>query len=108
MNKLEVFNKISNEIYPLTIIHDRYGGTYSDGEFTAWPYEHWDIDENVDADDVSCMTYWHNTEDIAGRGNTIIDAVVDLGKRMKEKYNRFADIDFDTMEDTKKAANEAV
>lgn len=108
MNKLEAFNKISNEIYPLTIISDRYGGTYSGGNFTAWPYDHWGINEDVDADDVPCMIYWDTTDDIAGRGNTIIDAVIDLGKRMKEKYNNFEDIDFDALEDTNEVVNEAV
>lgn len=108
MTKLEAFNKISNEIYPLTIIHDRYSGVYSGGKFTAWPYEHGMIDEDVDADDVSCMTYWYNTEDVAGRGDTIIDAVIDLGRRAKEKYDRFEDIDFDALEDEKEVVNEAV
>lgn len=108
MTKLEAFNKISNEIYPLTIIHDRYGGVYSGGNFTAWPYDHWDIDDGVDGDDVSCMTYWNTTEDLAGRGDTIIDAVIDLGRRAKEEYERFEDIDFDALEDTNEVVNEAV
>lgn len=94
MDKLEIFNKITSEIYPLTIIVDRYGGTYSGGKFTAWHCDHWGIDEGVDSDDVSCATYWIDTKDIVGRGETVIDAVIDLAKRMKEARGEFEDIDF--------------
>ena len=32
-----------NEIYPLTIINDRYAGTYSGGIFTAWNMDYYEI-----------------------------------------------------------------
>lgn len=58
MTKLEAFNKLSNELNPLTITSDRYCGAYSGGNFTAWFYDFWNINDDIDADDVTCQKYW--------------------------------------------------
>ena len=73
----EIIN-IENEIYPLTIVSDRYGGTYSGGNFTAWNLDIDEIPSAINGDDVSCHEFWIEYEIIVGKGNTIQDAIYDL------------------------------
>ena len=44
--------------YPLTIVHDRYNGCYSGGEFTAWNLYPQDVPEEIDSDDVNCCVFF--------------------------------------------------
>ena len=71
------------EIYPLTIISDRYGGTYSGGDFTAWNLDYYEIPTGPAEDDVSCMLFWDTTDIVVGRGNTPQEAVDDLRQRLE-------------------------
>jgi len=68
--------------HPLTIIHDRYNGCYSGGEFTAWNLCPENIPEEIDSDDVSCCVFFNRTRIIYGRGKTPDNAVVDLINRL--------------------------
>ena len=70
------------DIYPLTIIKDRYSGTYSGGQWTAW---------NVDADcvpyghqscDITAHEFWLHNERPVGKGETIEGAIRDLYKKL--------------------------
>ena len=72
-----------NEIYPLTIINDRYTGTYSGGIFTAWNMDYYEIPKDPDEDDVACMLFWAKTDIIVGRGETPQEAVDDLKRRLE-------------------------
>ena len=72
-----------NEIYPLTIISDRYGGSYSGGDFTAWNMDYYEIPTDPDEDDVTCMLFWTKTDIIVGRGDTPQEAVDDLKRRLE-------------------------
>ena len=72
-----------NEIYPLTIINDRYTGTYSGGIFTAWNMDYYEIPTDPDEDDVACMLFWAKTDIIVGRGETPQEAVDDLKRRLE-------------------------
>ena len=77
---------ITKDIYPLTIIKDRYCGTYSGGIYTAWNKDFDEISEAVSADDVSCAKYFDTCREVGivyGRGDTIEEAVDDLIKKMK-------------------------
>ena len=76
-----------NEIYPLTIINDRYTGTYSGGIFTAWNMDYHEIPTDPDEDDVTCMLFWAKTDIIVGRGETPQEAVDDLIRRLEELSN---------------------
>lgn len=69
-------------IYPLTIVSDRYSGVYSGGQFTAWNMAYNDIPLDPILDDVSCMYFWDTTDIIIGRGETPQDAIEDLIKRL--------------------------
>ncbi len=52
--------KNKNDIYPLTIVKDRYGGCYSGGRFTAWNYFFDQIPDEIDGDDPTCFHFWYN------------------------------------------------
>ena len=74
-------------IYPVTIICDRYGGTYSGAGWLAFNLDPEDIPEDVSADDVTCMMFWeqHRQEDLpVGRGATPDEALQDLGTKVPE------------------------
>ena len=86
------YNKYE-DIYPLTIIPDRYNGAFSGGKWTAFNMYHYDIPDEVDDGDVECSNFWEeqrrlekNCENyfIIGIGNTIDEAMNDLLKKMNE------------------------
>lgn len=89
--------EIKRTLYPLTVVKDRYTGTYSGGEFTAWALEPEDVPPEIWYDDVPCMNFWWNRPDdddvIAGRGKTPEEAIENLSKRLEkagiEDYETF-------------------
>lgn len=81
------------DIYPLTIIPDRYNGAFSGGKWTAFNAYHYNIPDEVDDGDMECCNFWDkqkrlekNNENyfIIGIGNTIEEAMNDLLKKMNE------------------------
>ena len=68
------------DIYPLTVIADRYMGTYSGGFFTAWNLDADEVPKAAFADDVSCVCFWAEKAQNypVGIGNTIGAAIADL------------------------------
>lgn len=75
------FNSIDIDVYPLTIKSDRYGGTYSGGEYTAWPCSESEIPDEVFSDDVSCGHIWgvlKSERKHVGVGCTPTIAMIDL------------------------------
>lgn len=68
------------EIYPLTIKKDRYGGTYSHGEYLAWKLDIWEVPRDPFEDDVTCMMFWEMNKIPVGRGETPEAAISDLKK----------------------------
>jgi hypothetical protein len=68
------------DVYPLTVIADRYTGVYSGGLFTAWNLDADEVPEAVFADDVSCVCFWAEKAQSypVGIGNTIGAAIADL------------------------------
>lgn len=69
---------MEDEIYPLTIVADRYNGAYSDGKYTAWNLLAEDIPEGTEADDVDCHNFWLENEIVCGKGRTVSEALIDL------------------------------
>jgi hypothetical protein len=55
----EFYNKILENVYPLVVISDRYNGTYSHGEFTAWNCYIDEIPEEIDDSDDECGVFWN-------------------------------------------------
>lgn len=69
---------IYDSIYPLTITADRYGGAYSEGNFTAWNLEPSEVPTEPFDDDVGCMGYWGVNKPICGKGDTPAEAAANL------------------------------
>lgn len=73
---------ITDSIYPLTIMSDRYNGTYSGGKYTAWNLDPDEIPTAIYGSDNECLYFWIdliNKRTIPyGVGNTIEEAVGNL------------------------------
>ena len=78
--------KTIEELYPLTIVCDRYGGTYSGGKYTAWYCDPWDVPLGVEECDPLCDIFWRNNTDPVGLGATPQAAMEDLRIKLNE-YN---------------------
>ena len=85
----EEIQKVLDDAYPLCVIKDRYGGTYSGGEYTAWCCGVSFIPDGVFEDDVTCGSIWGKLkaarkkgEAAYGIGETPDDALHDLAKAM--------------------------
>ncbi len=71
------------DIYPLTIVKDRYTGTYSGGIFTAWNIEADEVPTDIYGDDTECRNFWSDAL-VVGRGDTAEEAEEDLERRIAE------------------------
>lgn len=76
------FRKTEDNIYPLTITSDRYGGTYSGGKYHAWNLEPWNVPEDIEADGDSGMDFWETNTTIVGIGNSVREAIEDLRSKL--------------------------
>lgn len=72
------------DIYPLTIIKDRYSGAYSHGIYTAWNLDFEEIPTEINDEDVICHSFWLNNKIPVGKGNTPIEAMHNLIELIKE------------------------
>lgn len=70
-------------LWPCTIIRDRYSGTYSGGAWVAFPLDYDAIPAAVSGDDLSCGTFWgeYDPEDY-GVGDSPEVALQDLVRKM--------------------------
>jgi len=76
------------DIFPVTIINDRYGGCYSKGAFLAFNLEPWDVPKGVSwGGDVDCAEFWADEAPkyVIGKGNTPNEAYRDLVERIQTK-----------------------
>lgn len=75
-----------NNIYPLTIVKDRYNGTYSKGKYLAFNLDPCDIDSEIGGSDTEEMNYWdiEKSSFLVGKGDTIEKASIDLLVKLNE------------------------
>ena len=73
------------DIYPLTILGDRYRGTYSGGQYTAWNLYPNDIPCGPMDNDLNCATFWRICQFPVGKGDTPCEAIKDLMKQLREQ-----------------------
>lgn len=75
-----------SDIYPVTIISARYGGTYEGGRWLAFNCYDGQIPYAATGDDVSCAAWWDCSSDArrVGRGNTPNEALLDLALRLEQ------------------------
>lgn len=84
--------KIYDDIYPLTVVMDRYNGTYSGGAFTAWNLDVDDVPWQICSSDGDALDIFMDIRDgykgiVYGVGNTPDLAVKDLWNKLKKKDN---------------------
>jgi len=72
-------------LYPVTIVKTRYGGTYErGGRWAAFPIDFSDVPMECISDDVTCCEWWANNGDYVGVGVDPIDALEDLENKMTD------------------------
>ncbi len=76
-------NETIDNIYPLTVVADRYGGCYSGGKYLAFNMDFECVPEEINSDDVTVHEFFRDTELIIGKGNTITEAVIDLARKLR-------------------------
>ena len=77
----------NKDVYPLTIVKDRYNGCYSGGAYTAWNKEPQEIPEAIDLGDIDCWNFWSDNKEIVGIGLTPNLAVENLINKLSEVQN---------------------
>ena len=109
-SKMSEYELAQEDIYPLTVIRDRYNGTYSGASYLAFNLDSNLVPSEVHDSDVPCSYFWdlidegnfvegkvaRDYRDIVkyvGKGATIEDAVVDLYRKMKDGGEKFFDIE---------------
>lgn len=85
--------KDNRDIYPLTIISDRYSGCYSGAKFLAFNLNRNNIPEDIGGSDPDEMCFWDTFEAtekydtyhnyIIGKGDTVQEAFNDLYNKLK-------------------------
>lgn len=76
---------MEDAIYPLTIVADRYSGTYSGGEYIAWNKHWWDVPEDTFGGDIDCMLFWKKNKIVCGKGRTVSEALSNLYFKLRAK-----------------------
>ena len=109
-SKMSEFELAQEDIYPLTVVRDRYNGTYSGASYLAFNLDSNLVPSEVHDSDVPCSYFWdlidegnfvegkvaRDYRDIVkyvGKGATIEDAVVDLYRKMKDGGEKFYNIE---------------
>ena len=104
------FELAQEDIYPLTVIRDRYNGTYSGASYLAFNLDSNLVPSEVHDSDVPCSYFWDLIDEgnfvegkvardyrdvvkYVGKGATIEDAVVDLYRKMKDGGEKFYNIE---------------
>ena len=73
-----------DKIYPLTIIADRYNGSYSGGVYTAFPLDSWDVPAGSSGSDIECWEFWDSYPGPVGKGKTPNEALNNLEEIMNK------------------------
>ena len=96
-----------DQIYPVTIVRDRYRGTYSGGLYTAWALDFYQVPQEIDDGDVECANFWHGTKakEYVGIGRTPQNALIDLYRKFRKHtsghYYEYESMTMDAIRDRK-------
>lgn len=80
---------VIRKIHPLTVVADRYGGSYSGGAYLAFNLDPCLVPAQIDCDDYSSGDgFWVNEEKFGqykiGKGESPNDACIDLFIKLQE------------------------
>lgn len=109
-SKMSEYELAQQDIYPLTIIRDRYNGTYSGASYLAFNLDSNSVPSEVHGSDTPCLYFWDLIDEgnfvdgkvacdyrdvvkYVGKGATIEDAVIDLYHKMKDGGEKFYNIE---------------
>lgn len=109
-SKLSEYELAQEDIYPLTVIRDRYNGTYSGASYLAFNLDSNSVPSEVHGSDIPCSYFWNLIDEgnfvegevardyrdvvkYVGKGATIEDAVIDLYRKMKDSGEKFFNIE---------------
>ncbi len=73
----------TERIYPLTVVRDRYCGTYSGAMFTAWNLYPHEVPREIDDCDDVCIRFWEGSRILCGKGNTPDKAIAALAAEIE-------------------------
>lgn len=87
MSNIPRLSREASDLYPVTIVADRYRGSYSRGKYLAFQLDPEHIPEAVGAGDTEEDMFWNfdnkNGEIPVGRGDTPTAALEDLAAVLK-------------------------
>lgn len=87
--KIELENLSKGDLFPVTIVADRYDGCYSGGKWLAIQCINENIPDEIGASDPDEEMFWreHNDNKLPiGKGNTPDEALADLISKSKRYY----------------------
>ena len=70
-------------MYPVVIVKDRYGGCYSDADWTAW--NNYVIPSGAEDGDSECSYFWASYKGPVGKGSTPQAAYEDLKEQVEAR-----------------------
>jgi len=76
-------------LYPLTIITDRYRGTYSGAQYLAFPLLHTEVPPAVCGNDGDCLHFWQSEPNLnyfIGKGDTPHEAIANIIDKYDHQY----------------------
>lgn len=82
---VKLAKEYTKDLYPLTIVNDRYNGIYSGGKYTAWHLEFEDVPNDIAMDDITVNDFWGiaDLRYLVGKGGTIEQAYEDLKSKVE-------------------------
>lgn len=89
VKKVELESLAKGHIYPVTIIADRYTGSYSGAKWLAFQLDEGDIPADISGGDPDCESFWRSHSDLllpVGKGETPNEALEDLKDKAKKYY----------------------
>lgn len=92
LKKVELENLEKGSTYPVTIVMDRYSGSYSGAQWLAFQSDPEDLPEEIGASDPDEEDFWRNHSDEQrpiGKGNTPNEAYMDLLPKLVVYYKKF-------------------
>ena len=109
-SKMSEYELAQEDIYPLTVIRDRYNGTYSGASYLAFNLDSNSVPSEVHGSDTPCSYFWDLIDEgnfvdgkvardyrdvvkYVGKGATIEDVVIDLYRKMKDGGEKFFNIE---------------
>ena len=109
-SKMSEYELAQEDIYPLTVVRDRYNGTYSGASYIAFNLDSNLVPSEVHDSDVPCSYFWDLIDEgnfvegkvardyrdvvkYVGKGATIENAVIDLYRKMKDGGEKFYNIE---------------